>query len=102
MSSHVPFLLIHLPRIDTPMPPHHHLSLPEDNNQRNEEGHIGGAIWNAALAGRDGVLRGALELRWERALTAVATATKDGLSAGRPGLWWNGGRLGNYVPDEMR
>lgn len=104
MSSHVPFLLIHLPSPPSPsspsqsqipdettLPISHATDLQEDVAGSNA---IGGAIWNPALAGQEGVLRGALELRWERSLGP------DG--AGRPGLWWNGEKLGCYVPSNMR
>jgi hypothetical protein len=74
-SSPVPFFLLHLP------------PRPEDAPAGS---HVGSAFWNPALAGTDGLLRGEVQLRWERQL--------DG--GGRPGLWTGDTRLENMIPPE--
>ncbi|KAA1473674.1 hypothetical protein DENSPDRAFT_931137 [Dentipellis sp. KUC8613] len=53
---------------------------------------IGAAVWNPALAASNGLLRGEIELRWERSVDAGGD--------GRPGLWWEGRRLGAWKPGE--
>ncbi|KAF8329436.1 uncharacterized protein EI90DRAFT_3281117 [Cantharellus anzutake] len=50
---------------------------------------IGSAIWNRALCGDDGLLRGQIEARWER----------NPNGSGRPGLWWKGEPLRSWVPE---
>ncbi|KAA1473654.1 hypothetical protein DENSPDRAFT_851756 [Dentipellis sp. KUC8613] len=57
---------------------------------------IGAAVWNPALAASNGLLRGEIELRWER--TVDGEAGED--AYGRPGLWWEGRRLGSWKPGE--
>jgi hypothetical protein len=71
-SSLVPFLLIHIPL--SPSPPDH---------AGQEENKIGSITWNPALGGTHGLLKGRMELRWERSLRG---------SVGRPGLWLDGKR----------
>ncbi|RDB30439.1 hypothetical protein Hypma_007318 [Hypsizygus marmoreus] len=71
-SSPVPFFLLHLP----PVSP-------------DEQGWIGAAVWNPALAGTRGLLGGEMEARWERSLTGD----------GRPGLWWRNQKLRSWTPD---
>jgi hypothetical protein len=82
-SSPVPFFLLHLP--PTPLPS------PDTLTPCSETGltHIGSAFWNSALGGASGLLRGEVELRWER--------QDDG--AGRPGLWTSGRRIESWTPD---
>ena len=83
ISSSVPFFLLHLPQPSTEP---RSLESEEDDE---EAGSIGAAIWNKALHGVDGVLGGQIEARWER--------NPDG-TGGRPGLWWNGRPMKSWVP----
>jgi len=88
MESHVPFLLLHLP----PLPEEHTLA-PETgatSNTVSSYGTIGQAIWNPALGSRSGLLGGRAEIRWVRSEINDEPA--------RPGLWWEGSRLANWVP----
>ncbi|KAG5644361.1 hypothetical protein DXG03_008658 [Asterophora parasitica] len=80
-SSPVPLFLLHIP----PTPAQFDISMP------TEEAHdcIGTAVWNPALAGARGLLRGEMEARWERSL--------DG--AGSPGLWWRNVKLKSWTPE---
>jgi hypothetical protein len=68
-ASRVPFFLLHLP----------------------PGAGVGAAMWNPALGGPHGLLRGELELRWER------TASGEG----RPGLWKDDTRLPSEVVEEI-
>jgi len=70
-SSPVPLFLLHLP---------------------SSTDIIGAAFWNPALASARGVLRGEVEMRWEHSAEG---------GVGRPGLWWRGQRLVNWVPDGL-
>ncbi|KAF7980261.1 hypothetical protein HWV62_39005 [Athelia sp. TMB] len=79
-SSPVPFVLLHLPPAG---------GATEGGNDTRSLSCLGGAFWNPALSSHRGILRGQMELRWERAAEAV----------GRPGLWWQGKRLQNWTPD---
>ncbi|KAJ7048585.1 hypothetical protein C8F01DRAFT_995383 [Mycena amicta] len=76
-SSPVPFFLLHLP------------PEPQDADADQHKNAIGTAVWNPALAGTRGLLRGKIEARWERTVSG----------AGRPGLWWNAYRLPSWTPD---
>ncbi|KZO98475.1 hypothetical protein CALVIDRAFT_511894 [Calocera viscosa TUFC12733] len=87
MSSPLPFLLMYLPPLT--------LGAQQSEGEESEEeveDQIGTAMWNAALGGESGVLRGEGELRWERKIGDV----------GRPGLWWAGKKLKNWVPPETK
>jgi hypothetical protein len=79
LSSPVPFFLLHVP----PQP-----SLLPSFEASDVSGNPGGAFWNAALGGANGVLRGKMEVRWERKIS------EDGQAVGRPGLWYEGERVG--------
>ncbi|KAF8589123.1 hypothetical protein K439DRAFT_1333444 [Ramaria rubella] len=85
-SSSIPLFLLHLP--------------PEADDAVDGEGSaeggshkapagIGSAVWNAALGSEQGLLAGEFEARWEWSLNT---------GGGRPGLWWNGEKLGGWVP----
>jgi hypothetical protein len=83
ISSSVPFFLLHLPEpISEPR-------ADEIEGNDGETGSIGAAIWNKALHGRDGLLGDQIEARWER--------NPDG-NGGKPGLWWDGRPMKNWVP----
>ncbi|TDL24611.1 hypothetical protein BD410DRAFT_719125 [Rickenella mellea] len=79
LSSPIPLLIIHLPPLN------------EDSSDDVENASIGYALWNPALGGKNGLLGGEMELRWER------TASGAG---GRPGLWWRGAKLKSWVPPD--
>ncbi|KZT61696.1 hypothetical protein CALCODRAFT_490935 [Calocera cornea HHB12733] len=87
MSSPLPFLLMYLP----PLAPGAQRSGSEESEEEIED-QIGTAMWNAALGGESGLLRAEAELRWERKIGDV----------GRPGLWWDGKKLMNWVPPETK
>ncbi|KAI0305123.1 hypothetical protein B0F90DRAFT_1625287 [Multifurca ochricompacta] len=70
-TSLLPFLLVHLP----PSGP----------------GPLGAVFGNPALVSERGLLRGELEIRWERDAAMAGN--------GRPGLWWQGHPLPNWTPD---
>jgi hypothetical protein len=80
LGSNVPFLLIHLP------PP---LPISQDPRAETTSGEVGCAFWNPALGGAQGLLRGRLDIRWER----------DPRGGGRPGLWYRDKRVQNWTPD---
>lgn len=89
LSSPIPLLLVHLPPISP--------TADEDTSaiaaaSAEEPARIASAVWNAALGGRDGLLGGELELRWERCQVG---------DLGRPGLWWRGKRLKSLVPHDL-
>lgn len=81
-SSPVPFFLLHIP----PLP-----RQGGEEVENEEETRIGTAIWNPALGGARGLLRGEMEVRWERSLSRNGDE--------RPGLWWNGQKLRSWTPD---
>lgn len=77
-ASPLPFVLLHLPEHDA-----------EDG----DGGGIGSVVFNPALGGAGGILRGQFEPRWEYSLV--------GAGRGRLGLWWKGGRVESWAPREM-
>lgn len=80
LGSSVPFLLVHLP----PPPP-----ISSDSPVETSFGEVGSAFWNPALGGAQGLLRGELDVRWER----------DPGGGGRPGLWCRDKRVQSWTPD---
>lgn len=80
LGSSVPFLLMHLP---SPPP------ISSDSRVETALGEVGTAFWNPALGGAQGLLRGELDVRWER----------DQRGGGRPGLWYHDKRVQNWTPD---
>ncbi|EJT99342.1 hypothetical protein DACRYDRAFT_23909 [Dacryopinax primogenitus] len=86
MSSPLPFILMYLPPVSRVV------QESRSEQSEEEEDQIGSAIWNVAVSGEKGVLRGQGELRWERKAGDI----------GRPGLWWAGRKLRNWVPPETQ
>jgi hypothetical protein len=82
-SSPLPLFLLHVPVLPPPTPPPPLTGTSTIIEAETRTGRVGGAFWNAALAGEKGVFRGKMELRWERGLD----------EHGRPGLWWEGTRV---------
>lgn len=95
LSSPVPFFLLHLPPISNPMAEDDE-ALVSSDSQRLEPvpstvTGIGSAVWNPALGGMKGPLKGQVEVRWER-------PSEPGSGVGRPGLWYAGRRLESWTP----
>jgi len=118
-ASPLPFLLVHLPPTS---------SSSSSNRISSDAGSaaLGAVFGNPALVSARGVLRGELEIRWERG-TGTGTGTGAGAGAqsggtldapsgaarggrgggggsgggggGRPGLWWQGQPLPSWTPD---
>jgi hypothetical protein len=86
LGSSVPFLLMHLPPPASPLP------ASPDLRAENTLGEVGSAFWNPALGGAHGLLRGELDVRWER----------DSGGGGRPGLWCRDKRLQSWTPDNTQ
>ncbi|KAJ3503324.1 hypothetical protein NMY22_g18286 [Coprinellus aureogranulatus] len=59
-----------------------------------QDGSIATALCNMALVGTRGLLKGQMEVRWERDLTDAGP--------GKPGLWWSGKRLESWSEDGIR
>lgn len=70
-SSSIPFSLLHLPS--------------------EHEENIGSMVWNNALSGTAGLLRGKVEARWERCV--------DSERVGRPSLWVQNERAPSWTPE---
>lgn len=80
-SSPLPFILMHIPE-------HDHFEDTEDAD--SVDGALGSIVFNPALGGVNGILRGQCEARWEYPAQSAG---------GRLGLWWRGTRLHSWVPD---
>lgn len=81
-ASPLPFMLLHLPEHDT-----------EDHNVQDGTGcAIGSVVFNPALGGPNGILKGRFEPRWEYAGL--------GAGGGRLGLWWDGRRVESWSPGQ--
>jgi len=81
-SSAIPFCLLHLP----PPPVD-----PAESEPGNGDGGVGSVWCNPALCGAKGLLKGRMEVRWER--------HKENSGSARPALWWDGKRLSSWVPE---
>lgn len=81
-SSPIPFFLLHLPAANKS----------DDTTIDADEGNLGMALCNPALCGSDGLLKGNMELRWER-----SGLWGDG--RGRPAVWWGNQKLNSWTPD---
>ena len=81
-SSPIPFFLLHLPAIDNS----------DDTTEDDGLGEMGMALCNPALCGTDGLLKGNMELRWER-------RGLGGAGRGRPALWWGNQKLHSWTPE---
>ncbi|KAH8834188.1 hypothetical protein DL96DRAFT_1579728, partial [Flagelloscypha sp. PMI_526] len=101
ISSPVPFLLLHVPPGGTSAPSAPQEELEDDASVETEDesessGNFGSAMWNPALGSSMGLLRGLVDLRWERSLRLGRSET----ASGRPGLWLvGGGKVGNCIPE---
>lgn len=82
ISSPIPFLLLHLPAVDNS----------DDTIEADGLGNLGMALCNPALCGRDGLLKGNMELRWER-------RGFEGDARGRPVVWWGNQKLHSWTPE---
>ena len=81
-SSPIPFFLMHLPAVDNS----------DDTTDADGIGDLGMALCNPALCGRDGLLKGNMELRWER-------RGLGGDGRGRPAVWWGNQKLHSWTPE---
>jgi len=90
-SSPVPFFLLHLPPVEERMISSHS---PDNGVLEPVEslGSLGAAMCNPALCGSRGLLKGQMEVRWERHFLGQE-------SAGRPALWWQNEKLQSWIPD---
>jgi len=82
-SSPIPFFLLHMPPID---------SSDDTTTEADGLGNLGMALCNPALCGTDGLLKGNMELRWER-------RGLGGAGRGRPALWWGNKKLHSWTPE---
>jgi len=99
-SSPIPFCLLHLPPVEPARVEENVMDVseqqPSDNSgeptpSSSSSGNLLGSVWcNPALCGARGLLKGRMEVRWERHLENVGA---------RPALWWDGIRLASWVPD---
>ncbi|KAF9254989.1 hypothetical protein L218DRAFT_842318, partial [Marasmius fiardii PR-910] len=78
MSSTVPFLLVHIP----PSPSNGELDLDSGES-------IGTLVWNPALGGTSGLLRGKMEVRWTRSSSG---------NIGFPTMWHSGRIVPSFKP----
>lgn len=81
MSSPIPFILLHLP--PQPMV----VKGAEAGEGNEEEGEHPSLQWNSALGSTSGLLKGLLEVRWQR---------EAGGSS--PRLWWQGQPMKSFIP----
>lgn len=86
-SSPIPLALVHLPQ------PLDQSVAPPESVQANtfSPDILGTLLFNPALGGANGLLRGLVEPRWERSLESLE---------GRPGLWNNEQRIESWVPED--
>jgi len=101
-ASPLPFLLVHLPPLTAAAAGGGGVA-----RGRATTAALGAVFGNPALVSARGVLRGELEIRWERrgGTTPSGGALDDGArgggggGSGRPGLWWRGQPLPSWTPD---
>ncbi|KZS97087.1 hypothetical protein SISNIDRAFT_449803 [Sistotremastrum niveocremeum HHB9708] len=94
-SSPIPFFLLHLPdHSDFQTSPPSPATLLDPDMQNLS---IGSAVWNPALGGRSGLLKGEFELRWEWDSRSSKSSISGTEPAGRPGLWFQGTKLKSWV-----
>lgn len=94
-SSPIPFCLLHLPPVEPARMEENVVNMSgsdNDDESTPSSGNLLGSVWcNPALCGSKGLLKGRMEVRWERHLENVGGA--------RPALWWDGVRLASWVPN---
>ncbi|KJA26895.1 hypothetical protein HYPSUDRAFT_36063 [Hypholoma sublateritium FD-334 SS-4] len=86
-SSPIPFCLLHLPPVQDAL----HSNVPDVHVAESVPvpvGHLGSALCNPALNGIQGLLKGQMEVRWERHHMGYS---------GRPALWWNAEKLHSRI-----
>ncbi|KAI0646459.1 hypothetical protein C8Q79DRAFT_671454 [Trametes meyenii] len=90
-SSPIPLALLHLP--ETPQKPSN-AAVPDTLFSEPifplESKLLGTLVFNPALNGTTGLLRGSVEPRWERAPDTIG---------GRPGIWNHGTRIQSWTPE---
>ncbi|KAF8488080.1 hypothetical protein JB92DRAFT_3130192 [Gautieria morchelliformis] len=86
-SSRIPLFLLHIPPETHELD--HDRDAEEDGDVTTPPELIGSAVWNPALGSEQGLLGGEYAARWEWSIYT---------GGGRPGLWWNGEKLSNWVP----
>ena len=92
-SSPLPFILLHIPERGPKDIREHKpedVDIPVDENAPSIET-PGSIVLNPALVGKNGVLRGQFEARWEYQAQAPGE--------GRLGLWWKGTRVQSWTPE---
>ncbi|RDX54625.1 hypothetical protein OH76DRAFT_1469297 [Lentinus brumalis] len=96
-SSPIPLALLHLPEppdSEEPISPERSLgdvAAPEVPVLGSDDALTGTLVFNPALSGAGGLLRGRIEPRWERSM--------DGMM-GRPGIWSDGRRLDSWIRED--
>lgn len=85
-TSPLPLILLHLRVPDQGMQPE-----PAEPAAKDSEAALSSISLNPALGGRDGLLRGQCEARWEYLV--------DRAAGGRLGLWWKGERMKSWTPE---
>ena len=78
-SSSIPFFLLHLPPMDSSF----------GNDSDKSAGMLGSALCNPALFGDQGLLKGYLDVRWERHSLGYGS---------RPALWWKNEKMESQIP----
>ncbi|KAI0372069.1 hypothetical protein BV20DRAFT_964784 [Pilatotrama ljubarskyi] len=93
-SSPIPLALLHLPepsvsevQADATLP----AQSSADTSTGVDIALPGTLLFNPALGGSTGILRGMVEPRWERSTTS---------SEGHPGIWMNGTRITSWTPED--
>ncbi|KAI0360557.1 hypothetical protein OH77DRAFT_1418517 [Trametes cingulata] len=94
-SSPIPLALLHLPENSSSEDQADATSTANTSAGRSPTaaGLPGTLLFNSALSGSTGLLRGLIEPRWEHSVTSPG---------GHPGIWSNGARIRSWTPDDER